>query len=285
MIPQYEIKEKAREQGVPVSTIERDYVQNWILKYLSRISVLVLKGGTGIRKIYFSDYRFSDDLDFTLLEDKGIDELTKEVEESINLCRDESGISFAEDLNVIENENGFKIDIYFQITQRGRSRTKIKVDITKPDNERILLPIKVKNVIHLYSDDLITEIKSYSLKEVIAEKIRSIFQRTRPRDLYDLWYLWDRVDKLKAFDILPEKFKIKNIEPDIMDFERRKGDFFNAWENSLRHQLKELPDFNVVFDSILSMVKSSNLFRSFQLDDVRGIGACRLTSRGIRTIL
>ncbi|MEA2034766.1 MAG: hypothetical protein U9N40_04670 [Euryarchaeota archaeon] len=51
MIPLNEIKEKARTHGVPVSTIERDYVQNWILKYSSRIDCMVLKGGTGIRKV------------------------------------------------------------------------------------------------------------------------------------------------------------------------------------------------------------------------------------------
>jgi predicted nucleotidyltransferase component of viral defense system len=29
---------------------------------------MALKGGTGIRKVYIGNYRFSDDLDFTLLE-------------------------------------------------------------------------------------------------------------------------------------------------------------------------------------------------------------------------
>jgi predicted nucleotidyltransferase component of viral defense system len=28
---------------------------------------MALKGGTGIRKVYIENYRFSDDLDFTLL--------------------------------------------------------------------------------------------------------------------------------------------------------------------------------------------------------------------------
>ena len=34
MIRSQEIKEKARNYGVPISTIERDYVQNWLLKYI-----------------------------------------------------------------------------------------------------------------------------------------------------------------------------------------------------------------------------------------------------------
>jgi predicted nucleotidyltransferase component of viral defense system len=66
MIAKREIREKAREYGVPESTIERDYTQNWLLKYLTEME-MALKGGTGIRKTYIGDYRFSDDLDFTML--------------------------------------------------------------------------------------------------------------------------------------------------------------------------------------------------------------------------
>ena len=46
MIRYLELLEKSREFKIPVSTIERDYAQNWILKSLSEID-MVLKGGTG----------------------------------------------------------------------------------------------------------------------------------------------------------------------------------------------------------------------------------------------
>jgi len=64
------LKSIAEKYGVKLSTVERDYTQNWLLKNLNSIN-MALKGGTGLRKVYFKDYRFSDDLDFTLLEDVG----------------------------------------------------------------------------------------------------------------------------------------------------------------------------------------------------------------------
>ncbi len=67
MIPQNEIRQKTREQGVPESTIERDYAQNWLLKFLSSFPGMTLKVGTGIKKAYIGDYRFSDDLDLPFL--------------------------------------------------------------------------------------------------------------------------------------------------------------------------------------------------------------------------
>jgi len=37
--------------------------------------------------------------------------------------------------------------------------------------------------------------------------------------------------------------------------EERKNDFDNAWENSLRNQIKELPDFNQVYSKVISEVQ------------------------------
>jgi len=39
-------------------------------RLMRKIAVSALKGGTGIRKAFLDNYRFSDDLDFTLLENK-----------------------------------------------------------------------------------------------------------------------------------------------------------------------------------------------------------------------
>jgi len=249
MILQSEIREKARKYGVPVSTIERDYVQNWLLKFLSSID-MVLKGGTGIRKVYIGEYRFSDDLDFTLLSEISGRKLKVMVKSSVEMVMEESGISFNDDIRFKENENGFEMNVYFQVMQRGNNITKIKIDITKLENEKLLLPINTKAIIHPYSDALESKVRIYSLEEIMAEKMRSLFERTRPRDLYDVWYLWNRVDRRKVLSIFPQKCKSKNVIIDIKNFESRKGDFMSAWESSLGHQLKQLPNFNEVFSIV-----------------------------------
>ena len=53
----------------PEAVIERDYVLAWILTGLAGHplrDVLAFKGGTALRRCWFDDYRFSEDLDFTL---------------------------------------------------------------------------------------------------------------------------------------------------------------------------------------------------------------------------
>ena len=49
------------------NALERDYLQSWVLAGITQVPVLrdtlVFKGGTALRKCYFGDYRFSEDLD------------------------------------------------------------------------------------------------------------------------------------------------------------------------------------------------------------------------------
>ena len=47
MIKQSEIKNISRQYIVPISTIERDYTQSWILSFLPKMA---FNGGTEIRK-------------------------------------------------------------------------------------------------------------------------------------------------------------------------------------------------------------------------------------------
>jgi predicted nucleotidyltransferase component of viral defense system len=56
---------------IPDTTLERDYCLAWFLVGLAQSPLreqLAFKGGTLLRRCYFEDYRFSEDLDFTLLD-------------------------------------------------------------------------------------------------------------------------------------------------------------------------------------------------------------------------
>lgn len=68
MIPLQELRERQRETGIALEILEKDYCLGWMLKGIADSPLsgqAVLKGGTALRKLYFPDYRFSEDLDFT----------------------------------------------------------------------------------------------------------------------------------------------------------------------------------------------------------------------------
>ena len=47
---------------------------------------------------------------------------------------------------------------------------------------------------------------------------------------------------------------IKGVQVKIIELEKRKNDFANAWKNSLNHQLKNLPNFNLVYDKTIEVL-------------------------------
>lgn len=154
MIRDIEIKEKARENGVPETTIEKDYALNWILRSLNQLTdSFVLKGGTGLRKVYFKNYRFSEDLDFTMQKSAERSDIEQMIKKASQIAKRDSGINFYDNIESEENINGYQIDIYFRIFRRGGNPLRIKFDITKPENEIIILPPVMKDIFHPYSDE------------------------------------------------------------------------------------------------------------------------------------
>ncbi len=254
MIRSQDIKEKAREYSVPVSTIERDYAQNWLLKYLYHPNI-ILKGGTGIKKLYQENYRFSDDLDFSLTRPIKDKNLFTHINEAVDKAKEEVGINFQISSKLDKTETGFRGKIYFNIIQNATGTPlSIKVDITNYNNEIILLPTEKKKIFHSYSDELNAEIEVYSLEEIFTEKIRALIQRTRVRDLYDVGMLYDLINKNKVLQILDEKFDFKGVILDISSLTKRKDDFSSAWDASLRHQFKIIPDFEIFFNKVIKIV-------------------------------
>ncbi|MBX9586646.1 MAG: nucleotidyl transferase AbiEii/AbiGii toxin family protein [Gammaproteobacteria bacterium] len=104
MIPQSQISKLSnrllKENGdrrIPEDVLERDYCIAWLLVGLSRVPLknkIIFKGGTALRRCHFSEYRFSEDLDFTLLQPLSFDEINKELELIYKEVKNSSNIRF-----------------------------------------------------------------------------------------------------------------------------------------------------------------------------------------------
>jgi predicted nucleotidyltransferase component of viral defense system len=139
MIKPVEIQKKAREAGVRDQQVEKDYILSWILRGIAQnehlSKLLIFKGGTVLNKVYFEDYRFSEDLDFTLLDDsitnKQIFEWLRQI---FTFIKEEANIP----LEIIvdnEHEDGginFYISYVGPLGGQG-SNKKIKVDISRSE--------------------------------------------------------------------------------------------------------------------------------------------------------
>lgn len=72
MISIAEVRALRAEWSLRDDVIEKDYTLGWLLAAIAAdhdlAAAWVFKGGTSLRKCYYETYRFSEDLDFTIIE-------------------------------------------------------------------------------------------------------------------------------------------------------------------------------------------------------------------------
>ena len=167
---------------------------------------LVFKGGTAIYHCYLEQLRFSKDLDFTArsrLTPSSLEKLIK---------------SF-EILNLKEmNEKKYGLD--FSIQYRGVLAQPDTIQVNINTNQKVLLEPKIMEYKNYYGLNFSCQVMDKS--EIFAEKIRTLVDRARPRDSYDLVILQRNFGiKIKeALAILEKKelhnpLGIKKIEENI----------------------------------------------------------------------
>ncbi|GHT44661.1 hypothetical protein AGMMS49965_20730 [Bacteroidia bacterium] len=252
MIRPAEIQQKARTEGVRDTQIEKDYILSWILTGIAHnrllSDILAFKGGTVLKKFYFEDYRHSEDLDFTLLDNtKTNDEIKTAFENSFDFVKEEANISLSI-TEFGEHETG---NINFFINYNGvlgGTGKRVKVDISK--DELLQFELKIKPLFSTYSDHIDSVLKCYSLPEVMTEKLRSLLSRQQPRDFYDLWYL-SEIEELEMSDYIAEfevKANYKGLNSDSLEkrIEKILPAFKSRWESSIKEQIKDLPPFEQV---------------------------------------
>ena len=220
-----------------------------------------------MKKCYFEDYRFSEDLDFTILDEKHIDvDFLSTIFSSItDWIYENSGIEIPKDKIEFElyknklGQNSCQGKLSYSgplaPTTSVRQWPRIKLDLTA--YEILVEPSQETKIMHPYSDwdDRTFTAIAYSYEEILAEKTRALGERARPRDLYDVVNLFHQADKninpRKVLDILEKKCLFKNIKTiNEQDLSKYYSSCKTGWEEQLSHQLVELPDFDSFWDEL-----------------------------------
>jgi len=277
LITKQELLGIAGEKQIDPTVIERDYALGWILWGISKDSVfserLVFKGGTSLKKCWFEDYRFSEDIDFTAKESIQEDDITDSLANIIETVSEASNIHFEKDRTAvkktldIEGKESYRATIYFS-GPRGDLRNPLRVKFDITHYEKLILPPQKRKVMHPYSDakECECETTTYCIEEIIGEKLRALLQRSRPRDYYDIWYMLhtkaDTVNQDNIVKVFKEKAEYKNIPFD--DLKSLIGDDkYNAiephWSKQLDHQLTYAPKPELIREEFNTLVK--NLFK------------------------
>jgi len=262
--------------------IEKDIIIHSILQELTNDfmfkEAFVFKGGTCLIKCYFGYYRFSEDLDFTYINQKEFEGkpekairnlLSEKINVIMKLLSDISfkyGLEFKADKtnnNYIEYGGSNKL-VTFKIWYNStilNKKTFIKIQINFI--EKILYPLTIKKVNSIIDKNLSKDvsflfneysylfesisINAYSLDEILIEKIRAIMTRKsiKIRDFIDIYF----IQKERNFNLkLLEKKIIYKVQ-----FSLRYEKYLQNIKNKVEELEQELvlgKEFKVFFEEI-----------------------------------
>ena len=267
MISRREILEVSAMVGLNPHVVEKDYALGWALAgvfaHPDLTNSWVFKGGTCLKKCYFETYRFSEDLDFTLLDPTHLDEafLKRVFGEISAWIYKRTGLEFPaqnQDFEILANPRGNpscqgKISYRGPVSSSSGGLPRVKLDLTA-DERIVLAPVRVP-IFHPYSDapEEGISVLSYAYEEAFGEKVRALAERTRPRDLYDVVNLFRNTEARPSpsvlMDVLRQKCAFKGIAvPRAGDLDGHRGALEGSWQNMLGHQLPALPPVGAFWD-------------------------------------
>lgn len=282
MISGAELTRKAFDWGVDAMVVDLDYSLGWFIAGLYRANqqanYLHFKGGTCLRKCYFGDYRFSEDLDFTATIRVDPDLLGRWIEAAATWSADNDGPNFEaapSRVETIQDEYGgetYQARLYFRGPLRwGGSPRAIRLDVTR--NEVLVSPPESRALLHPYSDaDLLATsvIPCYSPAEIMTEKLRAIGGQRRfaiSRDLYDIHQLSrSGLSGSEVAPILAGKFAAREVDPIGLSVHRlteRQDDFREDWERQLSYLMQDEKglDFETAWATVMCTVRQVEDYR------------------------
>ncbi len=277
MIPQRDLSllsNRLAERGgrrIPEAVLERDYCLSWVLVGLSQSPLkdrLAFKGGTALKKCYFEDYRFSQDLDFTLIEETSWEEIELGLGAAFEETHKGSGVEIRLDhLDRHSHENSHTFYLAYEGPLPGGAGKTVKTDITI--RERIVLPLEERPVLRGYEEyrDLPegARIRVYSLDEVAVEKTVALLDRARnePRDLYDLWFLTvnGHVTLPDLLDPIARKLEFRGLTLAQVgtEFRAKEARLRRLWQVRLAAQMVELPEFDGVYRAVQRALRQAGI--------------------------
>lgn len=229
MVHRNRLTQIADAHDVDAQTVERDYVLTHVLVGIAlqaNSDRMAFKGGTALRLCFFDDYRYSADLDFSLVGGMSRDEAVQVVRDATAAVVQEIGLP-----HLLVREDGTRIEYVGPLGSKPRE---VKLDIA--DDELVIATARTA-LLQRYEDQPPASVLAYTLDEVAAEKLRCVMQRMQARDLFDLHELFVEraVDLEQVWPDFEQKARYRQKDPSRFgeSFERRVPSWKLAWDSEM----------------------------------------------------
>lgn len=208
MIAANQVIRAADLDSVPAATVERDYILAHVLTAIVRRDTraqMVFKGGTAMRLCYFEDYRYSADLDFSLVGGLTTDDALAIVRNALDDCMEAIGLPSLS----LNDQAPPRIEYVGPLHHKPR---RLKLDLAA---DELVEETTIEPIVERYADQEPSSCPVYTLDEMGAEKLRCVLQRLQCRDLYDLHelFLTRELDLNPIWPAFERKSRHRGLDP------------------------------------------------------------------------
>lgn len=257
----YRFVQKRREEiEISEETIEKDYLIELLLNYTANDKFLkkqlIFRGGTALKKIYFSDFRYSEDIDFIIDSGRNINKCVGQFSKVITRINRDFPVELRQE-SKFPQRGHLQLFIYYEIVPEIRSDKKLKIDIIQ---DSTILQSSSRQIVFSCNDfvKLKRNIKTYHLESIAAEKIGRILDVVdEPRDLWDLLFLLKLKSNLKVRKVknnFKEKYNINIYLPNLISA-IRKPEYKKNWEIRLKSQVPDLTPYENAIEELETLIK------------------------------
>ncbi len=252
MLGSDELGEVARLKRLTPANAERDYLQELLLfgLYSEVGPELVFKGDTCLYKLHKLS-RFSEDLDFTLAKRLDLEEVVRKAVEGLRFL----GVSGrVKEVKRHRRELDFRL-LFRGPLYRGSRESLCFIPLNISLRERVILGPERMTISSMYREIPSFDVFSMRAEEMLAEKVRAIFVREKPRDLYDIWFLLGKGVKLDL-KLVDRKLRIHGMKFDAEKFVERVERMAKLWKVDLKNLIMgKLPEFETIKESIVKGIE------------------------------
>ncbi len=247
-----ELRRYVGSTGHTLGHVEKDYLQHIVLAAFSRTMAgyLVFKGGTALQKLGVVA-RFSEDLDFTMTAPVEAERLRRAALQALQ-AYNYPAITDHEK----EDERGTSFRLRIEgplFNGHGDSLASLRVEVSQ--REDVLLPASRDEITPPYIDVMPYIISSMDLREVMAEKMRTLATRSKARDLYDTKILSDRGITVEM-DLVGKKMEWagETFDPKMVIVRTRS--LRTGWDGELRSLMEDVPSFDEALSALEGLLES-----------------------------
>lgn len=189
-----ELRKKSLEWRTEISTVERYYALDWVLKGIYDRSGLgghlTLRGASALSKAYFPPsgagvmgYPQVEDIDFGVSDGLEPDLLERELLGSVQDAARQSGLQFR--LHAFQATEA-RIEFTGPLGRRSAAQPLIPLRFANTPTriEPVSLPL-----LHPFGDECKVIVRAVALEELAAERLVMWSQKPRARDVFDVWFI------------------------------------------------------------------------------------------------